>query len=147
MADTISIGAAVTTFFRELARGLYCLPSSWKTPGDRRMQITAILATLVVVNYISVAYGLWVFSSVNIIETTVYPDYLTNLPIILVLTLGLLLYMRFIVVTDEFLIQILREDSRGEKGMRARRRFLIYAGISIILILITLTSVVLIGPR
>ena len=147
MARTTNIGATVIAFFRELARGLYCLPSNWETPGDRRMQIIAILATLIVVNYITVAYGLWVFSSTKFIDATVYPDKLTELPVVLALTVGLLLFMRFKVVTDDFLIQILQEDSRGENGLRARKRFLNYAGISILLMLIVLTSVVLIGAK
>lgn len=111
------------------------------------MQVVAILATLIVVNYITFAYCLWAFVSTTTSRLKVHPDRITNLPLIVFLTVGLLLFMRYQVVTDEFLVNLARENPQHEKQIRARKVFLIYASVSVAMMFVVLTSVVLIGAR
>ena len=134
----------MTALFREFARGLFCLPSGWKTSGDRRLQLSAVLTTLVVLNYITVAAGIRVLLSAYNIVSIIDP---IGVPLLIALLIAISLYMRFGVVTDEFFNQVIKIDTCGAEGKVARRRFLTYFTLSILSMLLVLAWVASAAPN
>ena len=130
-------------FFRELARGLFFLPSGWKTLRDRRLQLPAVLAALAVLNYVTAATAISVALSLAGFASGFDP--IAN-PILFILMIVSWLYMRFSVVNDHFVSQIVREDIGESNVQMARKRFLMYFAVSIALFVLVLAWIVVVGP-
>ena len=113
----------MVTLLRLLALGLYQLPGGWKYDGVRRLQLSAVLAVMIVLNAISARYIIQDVLKIGFGT----PD--ADLPALLLLVFlaAVWLVVYQLGITQEAYLEIKSKSAMDPGRSRARSIFLIYA--------------------
>ena len=130
----------MVALLRFLALGLYQLPSGWKDDGNRRLQLSAILAGTITLNAMSARY---IIQDVLRVGFGALSGDLPT-PLLLVLMGAIWLVVHQLGITREAYLEIKSKSATDHGRSKARTMFLVYA---IFTILFYGLALALVRPR